>query len=51
MGVDQVTDPPDGAVSRRRFTNAWRLDGGVWRTIARHAHVVSREGGGAGAAR
>ena len=43
MGHDSVTDPPDGAVSRRRYTNVWQLDGGVWRSIARHAHVTSRE--------
>lgn len=42
MGRDTVTDPPDGAVSQRRFTNVWQLDGGVWRSIARHAHVISR---------
>ena len=45
MGNDRVVDPPDGSISRRRFTNVWRLDGGVWRSIARHAHVVSREAG------
>jgi hypothetical protein len=43
MGRDSVVDPPDGTRSRRRFTNIWRLEGGVWRSIARHAHVVSRE--------
>lgn len=42
MGNDTVTDPPDGAVSRRRYTNVWRREGGAWRSIARHAHVVSR---------
>jgi ketosteroid isomerase-like protein len=43
MGQDRVEDPPDGAVSKRRFTNVWQLENGVWRSIARHAHVVSRE--------
>ena len=43
MGHDQVTDPPDGAISHRRYTNVWRRVDGEWRTIARHAHVVSRE--------
>lgn len=43
MGRDRVTDPPDGVVSLRRFTNVWRLDQGRWRCIARHANVVSRE--------
>ena len=43
MGRDRVVDPPDGAVSQRRFTNIWKLDGSVWRSIARHAHIVSRE--------
>ena len=46
MGQDRVVDPPDGAVSRRRYTNIWQLDGDVWRSIARHAHVVSRETAG-----
>jgi hypothetical protein len=43
MGRDVVVDPPDNARSRRRFTNIWRLEEGVWRMSARHAHVVSRE--------
>ncbi len=43
MGSDRVTDPPDGIVSHRRFTNLWRLEGGAWRCFARHANVVSRE--------
>ncbi len=47
MGNDRVTDPPDGTLSRRRFTNVWRLENGAWRSIARHAHVVSREAPGA----
>ncbi len=46
MGRDVVADPPDGAVSRRRFTNVWRREGATWRSIARHAHVVSREAPG-----
>lgn len=43
MGRERVTDPPDGAVVLRRFTNLWRRENGRWRSIARHAHVVSRE--------
>jgi quinol monooxygenase YgiN/ketosteroid isomerase-like protein len=43
MGRERVTDAPDGAVVLRRFTNLWRLEDGRWRSIARHAHVVSRE--------
>jgi len=43
MGSDRVTDPPDGTVSHRRFTNLWRLEGGAWRCFARHANLVSRE--------
>jgi len=43
MGNDWVIDPPDRMMSRRRFTNIWRLDGSIWRLFARHAHVVSRE--------
>jgi len=46
MGHDTVTDPPDGVRSRRRYTNIWQLQDGAWRTIARHAHVVSREPAG-----
>jgi ketosteroid isomerase-like protein len=43
MGSDRVTDPPDGIVSHRRFTNLWRREGGEWRCFARHANVVRRE--------
>jgi quinol monooxygenase YgiN/ketosteroid isomerase-like protein len=43
MGRERVADPPDGTVVLRRFTNLWRLEHGRWRTVARHAHVVSRE--------
>jgi hypothetical protein len=44
MGRDRVADRPDGAVSRRCYTNVWRLENGRWRSMARHAHAVSREG-------
>ena len=47
MGGDRVVDGPDRVCSTRRFTNLWQLEDGRWRAIARHAHVVSREGGGA----
>jgi ketosteroid isomerase-like protein len=43
MGRDRVTDPPDGTISHRRFTNLWRLDGGAWRCFTRRANVGSRE--------
>jgi ketosteroid isomerase-like protein len=43
MGSDRVTDPPDGTVTHRRFTNLWRREGGAWRCFARHANVVKRE--------
>jgi len=43
MGRDSVTDEPGDVVSRRRYTNVWRLEGGRWRSIARHAHVAARE--------
>ena len=43
MGRDRVIDPPDGVVSHRRFTNIWKREGQGWRSICRHAHVVSRE--------
>jgi ketosteroid isomerase-like protein len=42
MGRDRVTDPPDGTISHRRFTNLWRLEGGEWRCFARHANVFER---------
>ena len=47
MGGDRVVDGPDRVCSTRRFTNLWQLADGRWRATARHAHVVSREGGGA----
>jgi ketosteroid isomerase-like protein len=43
MGRDRVEGPPAGGVSHRRFTDVWRLDGGAWRMIARHAHTVSHQ--------
>jgi ketosteroid isomerase-like protein len=43
MGSDRVTDPPDGIVTHRRFTNLWRREGGAWKCFARHANVVRRE--------
>ena len=43
MGRDRVVDPPDGTITRRRFTNIWQRQRDRWRTIARHAQVVSRE--------
>jgi ketosteroid isomerase-like protein len=46
MGSDRVTDPPDGAITHRRFTNLWRLEDGSWRCFARHANVVARESAG-----
>jgi heme-degrading monooxygenase HmoA/ketosteroid isomerase-like protein len=42
MGRDRVTDPPDGKVTRRRYTNVWQLREGRWRAIARHAQVATR---------
>ena len=42
MGHDRVTDPPDNALSLRRFTNIWQLQKNTWRLVARHAHVISR---------
>jgi heme-degrading monooxygenase HmoA/ketosteroid isomerase-like protein len=46
MGRDRVTDPPDGALTRRRYTNVWQLREGRWRAIARHAQVATRGGAG-----
>ena len=42
MGQDQVTGPPGGP-ARRRYTNVWQLQNGQWRSIARHAQLVSRD--------
>ena len=42
MGRDRVVDPPDGAVTLRRYTNIWQLQGRVWRAIGRQATAVSR---------
>ena len=41
MGRDSVIDPPDGTLTHRRFTNIWWREAGIWRSIARHAHVLS----------
>jgi hypothetical protein len=46
MGRDIVVDPPEGRVSNRRFTSVWQREGGAWRSIARHAHVVPGEAAG-----
>jgi hypothetical protein len=43
MGKDRVTNPSDGSVSQRRYTNIWLLESGSWCSIARHAHVSARE--------
>lgn len=43
MGRDSVVDPPDGKLSHRRFTNIWQYQAGIWRSIARHAHVVTTD--------
>ncbi len=40
MGRDHVTGPPAGD-ARRRYTNVWQLQNGRWRTIARHAQLIS----------
>jgi hypothetical protein len=45
MGGDRVVDGPDRVCTTRRFTNLWQLEDGRWRATARHAHVVTREGG------
>lgn len=45
MGRDSVIDPPAGKRTQRRFTNLWHHQAGVWRTIARHAHVLASETG------
>jgi len=43
MGHDTVDGPPDDVRVHRRFTNIWQLQDGMWRSIARHAQIVSRE--------
>lgn len=40
MGQDHVTGPPSGE-ARRRYTNVWQLQDGQWRSIARHAQLIS----------
>ena len=50
MGGDRVVEGPDRVCSTRRFTNLWQLTDGRWRATARHAHVVTREGGDTAAA-
>ena len=45
MGSETIVRKGDAASGtepavRRRFTNIWRLSGGTWRMIARHANVV-----------
>ncbi len=41
MGRETVADPPEGRTYHRRFTDVWRMQDGVWRTIARHANLVT----------
>jgi ketosteroid isomerase-like protein len=41
MGQDHVTGPPAGE-ARRRYTNVWQLQDGQWRSIARHAQLMTR---------
>ena len=41
MGNDRVSDPPDGRITRRRFTNIWQQQSGEWRAIARHANAIA----------
>lgn len=41
MGSDAVDGPPHGVRMERRFTNVWQLQGGRWRSIARHAQIVA----------
>ena len=40
MGRDRITGPPAGK-AERRYTNIWQLQDGTWRTIARHAQLIS----------
>jgi hypothetical protein len=42
MGQDRVVDPPDGAITLRRYTNIWQRKEGVWRAIGRQATAISR---------
>jgi hypothetical protein len=41
MGRDTVDGPPSGALTDRRFTNVWQLQGDAWIMIARHAQVIA----------
>jgi steroid delta-isomerase-like uncharacterized protein len=53
MGSETVrskSDAPDsglaaGAITRRRFTNVWRREGGTWRQHWRHANPIRSVGG------
>jgi hypothetical protein len=46
LGADTVEyaapAPNAGQTDHRRFTDIWRLEGGRWRFIARHANVICR---------
>jgi ketosteroid isomerase-like protein len=44
MGQETVADPPDGKTVQRRYTNIWRNEAGVWRTIGRHANIICPTG-------
>ena len=49
MGLETIvaaTDAPGvglvaGQPTRRRFTNVWKREGGIWRLYARHANVIA----------
>jgi len=45
MGRETVVNEPGGAPVERRYTNVWRLEGGEWKGIARHANVATRSPG------
>jgi hypothetical protein len=42
MGHDQVTEPPDNALSHRSYTNISQLQNNTWRLLSRPAHGIKR---------
>jgi|SRR5579862_5927190 len=46
MGYEVLTNSPEGAQVRRRYTNIWRTEGASWQLVARHANVIGDAAGG-----
>jgi len=41
MGIEKLTNTPDGPLLSRRFSNVWRPEGDSWRLVVRQATIVS----------